>query len=182
MDIVSNYEIAIANLVVAMKGGVVTAELREKLTEAIGDDIELEMDALNAVIVCNLSKAYEGEVTFDKAMKTVKAEYKSLGFNKLLSYEFLEKPITLFFQMKQLGEMKPDDGLNAIKEIYAKNKNCPVEPVKDAIDALVLRLLSHYGAVTEDISFTQEVMSTINGFTEERKNAAVLPSVLVTEM
>ena len=45
-----------------------------------------------------------------------------------------------------------------------------------------MRLLSHMGIVTADLSFTNLVMREINAITEDRKDAAIMPQALVTEL
>ena len=53
---------------------------------------------------------------------------------------------------------------------------------QDALFIYCLRLLSHMGIVTADLSFTNLVMREINAITEDRKNAAIMPQALVTEL
>ena len=52
MEIASNYEIAAANLAIALQTDTVSAEQRSELHAAIGSSIDKLVDALNMVIVC----------------------------------------------------------------------------------------------------------------------------------
>ena len=66
--------------------------------------------------------------------------------------------------------------------IRAYSHRCRCQRVKDALFIYCLRLLSHMGIVTADLSFTNLVMREINAITEDRKNAAIMPQALVTEL
>ena len=52
MEIASNFEIAAANLAIALQTDTVSAEQRSGLRTAIGGDIDKLVDALNMIIVC----------------------------------------------------------------------------------------------------------------------------------
>lgn len=65
---------------------------------------------------------------------------------------------------------------------FDQNGRCSCGRIKDAMNIYCLRLLSHMGVVTADLSFTNCVMREINAITESRKNAAIMPQALVTEL
>ena len=78
--------------------------------------------------------------------------------------------------------LSTDEKIARVKEIFEQNERCGCERVKDALFIYCLRLLSHMGVVTADLSFTNCVMREINAITEDRKNAATMPQALITEL
>ena len=75
MEIASKYEIAAANLAIALQTDTVSVEQRSELRAAIGNSIDKLVDALNMIIVCYNKRMYAGEIAPEKAAKCVKAEY-----------------------------------------------------------------------------------------------------------
>ena len=165
MEIASKYEIAAANLAIALQTDTVSVEQRSELRAAIGSSIDKLVDALNMIIVCYNKRMYAGEIAPEKAAKCVKAEYAGA-----------------FFTRKTLMALSTDEKLAWVKTIFEQNERCGCQRVKDALFIYCLRLLSHMGIVTADLSFTNLVMREINAITEDRKNAAIMPQALVTEL
>lgn len=182
MEIASNYDIAVANLIVAMENNEVSTEQRNAVVEVVGHDLDLMMGALNAIVVAYNAKMYSGAIAAKKAKLYVKSEYNTIGFGEILDYSYLEAAISLFYDRKALRVGQPEDQLKAVKDIYAKNADCPNKRVKDAIASYCLRLLSHFNLVTQDMELTKRIMADINSMSEEDKNAAILPPAIVTEM
>lgn len=79
MEIASKYEIAAANLAIALQTDTVSVEQRSELRAAIGNSIDKLVDALNMIIVCYNKRMYAGEIAPEKAAKCVKAEYAAIG-------------------------------------------------------------------------------------------------------
>lgn len=182
MEIASNFEIAAANLAIALQTDTVSTEQRSELRTAIGGDIDKLVDALNMIIVCYNKRMYADEITPEKAARCVKAEYAAIGFSNVIAYDFFAAAIDLFFARKSLTALSTDEKIARVKEIFEQNERCGCERVKDALFIYCLRLLSHMGVVTADLSFTNCVMREINAITEDRKNAATMPQALITEL
>lgn len=89
MEIVSAYDIASANLAVALSDNVVSTEHRQAMTEAVGENLDNMIDALNTVVSAYNRMVYEGRYQAEKAPLAVKAEYREMGFNKIVNYRFL---------------------------------------------------------------------------------------------
>lgn len=89
MEIASNFEIAAANLAIALQTDTVSAEQRSELRTAIGGDIDKLIDALNMIIVCYNKRMYADEITPEKAARCVKAEYAAVGLSNVIAYDFL---------------------------------------------------------------------------------------------
>ena len=81
MEIASKYEIAAANLAIALQTDTVSVEQRSELRAAIGSSIDKLVDALNMIIVCYNKRMYAGEIAPEKAAKCVKAEYAAIGLD-----------------------------------------------------------------------------------------------------
>lgn len=182
MEIASKYEIAAANLAIALQTDTVSAEQRSELRAAIGGSIDKLVDALNMIIVCYNRKMYGGEITPEKAARCVKAEYAAIGLSEVLAYDYFSSAVELFFARKSLMALSTDEKLAQVKAIFDRNERCGCGRVKDALFIYCLRLLSHMGIVTADLSFTNLVMREINAITEERKSTAAMPQALVTEL
>ena len=162
MEIASKYEIVAANLAIALQTDTVSVEQRSELRAAIGSSIDKLVDALNMIIVCYNKRMYAGEIAPEKAAKCVKAEYAAIGLSNVVAYDYFSAAVGAFF--------------------FEQNERCGCQRVKDALFIYCLRLLSHMGIVTADLSFTNLVMREINAITEDRKNAAIMPQALVTEL
>lgn len=182
MEIVNTYDIASANLAIALETDSVSTEQREAVRTAVGEDIDLMMDALNAVIVSYNAKVYTGKISNEKAEKFVKAEYKAIGFTDMLDYKYLNAPISLFYSRGEFVSIGASEQVGRIKEMWQANQDCPVARVQDAVAIYTLRLLSHLGLITTDLEFTRTVMGVINDLDEARKTAAILPPAIVTEL
>ena len=188
MEIASKYEIAAANLAIALQTDTVSVEQRSELraacgcTAAIGGSIDKLVDALNMIIVCYNKRMYAGEIAPEKAAKCVKAEYAAIGLSNVVSYDYFSAAVGAFFTRKTLMALSTDEKLAWVKTIFEQNERCGCQRVKDALFIYCLRLLSHMGIVTADLSFTNLVMREINAITEDRKNAAIMPQALVTEL
>lgn len=182
MEITSTYEIAVANLAIALSEDAVSTEQRKEIAAAVGGDIDRLIDVVNAFIVHNNAMMYEGKVAANKAKLTVKAEYNAIGFNKVLAYDYLEKPIEVFYDRDAFSKSAPADKVARIKEVFEHNISCPNDRIKVGVDSYVLRLLYHFGLIAEDLEFTKKLMATINGYSVESKEAAILPPAIVTEL
>lgn len=182
MEIASKYEIAAANLAIALQTDTVSVEQRSELQSAVGDDLDKLVDCLNMIIVCYNRRMYDGEITPEKAAKSVKAEYTAIGLSKVLSYDYFAPAVRLFFERKGAAALGTPEKLARIKEIFAQNERCNCQRVRDALHIYCLRLMSHTGIVTVDLAFTRDVMQEINAITEERKGAAIMPQALITEL
>ena len=190
MEIASKYEIAAANLAIALQTDTVSVEQRSELRAAIGNSIDKLVDALNMIIVCYNKRMYAGEIAPEKAAKCVKAEYAAIGLSRcnlasvhsLVAYDYFSATVGAFFTRKTLMVLSTDEKLAWVKTIFEQNERCGCQRVKDALFIYCLRLLSHMGIVTADLSFTNLVMREINAITEDRKNAAIMPQALVTEL
>lgn len=182
LEIASMYEIASANLAIALQTDTVSSEQRLELQTAIGNDIDKLIDCLNMIIVCYNRRMYSGEIAADKAAKSVKAEYAAIGLSKVVSYDFFAPAVELFFDRKSMTTLSAIEKLDRIKEISAQNERCSCQRVRDALHIYCLRLMSHMGIVTVDLAFTRDVMQEINAITEERKNVAIMPQALITEL
>lgn len=182
MEIASKYEIAAANLAIALQTDTVSVEQRGELRAAIGNSIDKLVDALNMIIVCYNKRMYAGEIAPEKAAKCVKAEYAAIGLSNVVAYDYFSATVGAFFTRKTLMALSTDEKLAWVKTIFEQNERCGCQRVKDALFIYCLRLLSHMGIVTADLSFTNLVMREINAITEDRKNAAIMPQALVTEL
>ncbi len=69
MEIASKYEIAAANLAIALQTDTVSVEQRSELRAAIGSSIDKLVDALNMIIVCYNKRMYAGEIAPEKSRK-----------------------------------------------------------------------------------------------------------------
>ena len=181
MEIASKYEIAAANLAIALQTDTVSVEQRSELRAVIGSSDKL-VDALNMIIVCYNKRMYAGEIAPEKAAKCVKAEYAAIGLSNVVAYDYFSAAVGAFFTRKTLMALSTDEKLAWVKTIFEQNERCGCQRVKDALFIYCLRLLSHMGIVTADLSFTNLVMREINAITEDRKNAAIMPQALVTEL
>lgn len=182
LEIASKYEIAAANLAIALQTDTVSVEQRSELRAAIGSSIDKLVDALNMIIVCYNKRMYAGEIAPEKAAKCVKAEYAAIGLSNVVAYDYFSAAVGAFFTRKTLIALSTDEKLAWVKTIFEQNERCGCQRVKDALFIYCLRLLSHMGIVTADLSFTNLVMREINAITEDRKNAAIMPQALVTEL
>lgn len=182
MEICNAYEIAAANLALALERDVVSAEERQAVKEAVGESLDLTMDVLNMLIVSGNAKLCTGKLTAEKAKKLTKAEYKAMGLDAVLQYEQVEPAINLFFERAAFAATDAAAQTGSIAEIYNAGKSCPVERVRDALCIYCLRLLSHFGLVTYDMAFTREVLSDINGMDENRRAEAILPPAIISEL
>lgn len=182
MEIASIYEIASANLAIALQTDTVSSEQRLELQTAIGNDIDKLIDCLNMIIVSYNRRMYSGEIAADKAAKSVKAEYAAIGLSKVVSYDYFAPAVELFFDRKSMTTLSSIERIERIKEISAQNERCSCQRVRDALHIYCLRLMSHMGIVTVDLAFTRDVMQEINAITEERKAAAIMPQALITEL
>lgn len=127
-------------------------------------------------------RMYAGEIAPEKAAKCVKAEYAAIGLSNVVAYDYFSAAVGAFFTRKTLMALSTDEKLAWVKTIFEQNERCGCQRVKDALFIYCLRLLSHMGIVTADLSFTNLVMREINAITEDRKNAAIMPQALVTEL
>ena len=100
----------------------------------------------------------------------------------MVAYDYFSATVGAFFTRKTLMALSTDEKLAWVKTIFEQNERCGCQRVKDALFIYCLRLLSHMGIVTADLSFTNLVMREINAITEDRKNAAIMPQALVTEL
>ena len=183
MAIVTDYEIASANLFVALSRDSVSTEQREQIAAAVGDDLDLMIQTFNAIIVSYNKKAYDGTITFDKAEKFVKAEYKAIGFDKILSYTYFDRVVHLFYTLKrERDHFDFDNVLTIVREMVNRNDKCPVQPVKDSIYVFALRIMSAFDLVGKDLEFTEALMKKINEMSEERKETAAFPHAILTEI
>lgn len=182
MEIASKYEIAAANLAIALQTDTVSVEQRSELQTAVGGNLDKLVDCLNMIIVCYNRRMYDGEITPEKAAKSVKAEYTAIGLPKVLSYDYFAPAVGLFFERKGAAALETPEKLARIKEIFTQNERCNCQRVRDALHIYCLRLMSHMGIVTADLAFTRDVMQEINAITEERKGAAIMPQALITEL
>ncbi len=181
LEIASKYEIAAANLAIALQTDTVSVEQRSELRAAIGSSIDKLVDALNMIIVCYNKRMYAGEIAPEKAAKCVKAEYAAIGLSTW-SHTIISPRRSARSCRKTLMALSTDEKLAWVKTIFEQNERCGCQRVKDALFIYCLRLLSHMGIVTADLSFTNLVMREINAITEDRKNAAIMPQALVTEL
>lgn len=182
MEITSNYQIAVANLAIALSEDTVSTEQREEIAKAVGNDIDRLIDVTNAYIVNANAKMYAGKLTAAKAKSYIKAEYKAIGFGNVLDYKYLEKPFEVFYDRKAFAAASAAEQLKKVKEVYERNQTCPNERIKCGVDSYALRLLYNFGLITEDIGFAKEIMETINGYSTEQKELAILPPAIITEL
>lgn len=179
MQIVSTYAIASANLAMALSENAVSVEHRQAIKEAVGTDLDNMMDALNTVVAAYNRMVYEGKVAPKKAAFGVKAEYREMGFNRILDYTFLEGIVNLFYDR---DTFPGPDSLERIKAIFLTNADCPVPRVKVGVDSYCLRLITNAGLVTQDLAFTKTLMKHINVYSRELMDSAILPAAIVTEL
>lgn len=182
MEIASKYEIAAANLALALQTDTVSAEQRIALREAVGNQIDMLVNTLNMLIVSYNRRMYCGEITPERAEKCVEAEYKAIGLSDVVSYTWFAAAVNTFFVRKAMLEMTPEKKIAQVKEIFSRNERCDCQCVKDAMNIYCLRLMSHMGIVTVDLAFTSAVMREINAITEDRKSSAIMPNALITEL
>mgnify|MGYP006912778004 CR=1 FL=1 len=97
MEIASKYEIAAANLAIALQTDTVSVEQRSELRAAIGSSIDKLVDALNMIIVCYNKRMYAGEIAPEKAAKCVKAEYAAIGLSNVVAYDYFSAAVGAFF-------------------------------------------------------------------------------------
>lgn len=182
MEITSAYEIAVANLAVALSEDAVSTEQRAEIATAVGGDVDRLIDVVNIFIVHNNSKMYEGKITAAKAKSTVKAEYNAIGLGEVMKYYFLEKPIEVFYDRDTFSKSAPTEKVERIKEIFKRNLSCPNDRIRVGVDSYALRLLYHFGLIAEDLEFTKKLMIQINSYSTDHKEAAILPPAIVTEL
>ena len=108
--------------------------------------------------------------------------FVAIGLSNVVAYDYFSATVGAFFTRKTLMVLSTDEKLAWVKTIFEQNERCGCQRVKDALFIYCLRLLSHMGIVTADLSFTNLVMREINAITEDRKNAAIMPQALVTEL
>ena len=111
MEIASKYEIAAANLAIALQ--------RSELRAAIGSSIDKLVDALNMIIVCYNKRMYAGEIAPEKAAKCVKAEYAAIGLSNVVAYDYFSAAVGAFFTRKTLMALSTDEKLAWVKTIFA---------------------------------------------------------------
>lgn len=107
MEIASKYEIAAANLAIALQTDTVSVEQRSELRAAIGGSIDKLVDALNMIIVCYNKRMYAGEIAPEKAAKCVKAEYAAIGLSNVVAYDYFSAAVGAFFTRKTLMRCRP---------------------------------------------------------------------------
>lgn len=182
MEIASNFEIAVANLAIALNDDAVSTEQRTEIAVAVGNDLDKMMEVVNAFVVANNAKMYEKKIDSAKAQKTIKAEYKAIGFEKIVEYRYLERLIALFYDRADFTAMAPARQVEAVREMFEQNRDCSEERVKVGIDSYALRILYNFGLVAEDIEFTKQLMRTINAYNAEQRDKALIPPAIVTEL
>ena len=109
MEIASKYEIAAANLAIALQTDTVSVEQRSELRAAIGGSIDKLVDALNMIIVCYNKRMYAGEIAPEKAAKCVKAEYAAIGLSNVAAYDYFSAAVGAFFTRKTLMALSTDE-------------------------------------------------------------------------
>ena len=121
MEIASKYEIAAANLAIALQTDTVSVEQRSELRAAIGSSIDKLVDALNMIIVCYNKRMYAGEIAPEKAAKCVKAEYAAIGLSNVVAYDYFSAAVGAFFTRKTLMALSTDEKLAWVKTIFEQN-------------------------------------------------------------
>ena len=124
MEIASKYEIAAANLAIALQTDTVSVEQRSELRAAIGSSIDKLVDALNMIIVCYNKRMYAGEIAPEKAAKCVKAEYAAIGLSNVVAYDYFSAAVGAFFTRKTLMALSTDEKLAWVKTIFEQNERC----------------------------------------------------------
>lgn len=181
MEIASNYEIAIANLACALASDTVSEEHRVAI-KASATSVERIIGTLNLFIVSYSNKLLQNSISTEKAAKSVSAEYRACGLSELLNYSVFKPAVEMFFQNKAGSLTDIAAKIAAVSEISAAASECTEERVRDAMQIYVLRLLNNFGLVTYDIPLTRKIMESINTITEERKERAIMPPVLLSEL
>jgi len=182
MNIASKFDIAALNLFVAASEGTVSTEHRMEIFESVAGDLDLMVEALNALIVGHNARVYSGTLSAEKAFKSIKAEYKAIGFGEIVPFDCMEGPLEMLYYRKSSDEIDMDHMFEIIQKMFQKNETCPNERIKCGVYQLALRTITHYNLVAKDISFSRQVIDKVNSYTQEQKDSALLPPAIVTEL
>lgn len=174
MNIATGYEIASADLAVALEREQVTDVHRQAVREAVGRDPQKAVEILNLLIVSYRRRALH------TAPDDVKAEYLSMGLDKITGYCSLEEQVRLFFHAME-GPVGREARLAEIRRLFDAARQDTCEPVRHGSQIFCLRLLTRGGLVTEDIDFTEKLMETIHAIPDTAE-AFLLPPIIASEV
>lgn len=181
MEIASEYELAMANLACALASDTVSDDQRSAIRRSAAG-VDRVVGALNLFIISYCRKLLANEISAEKASLSVSAEYRACGLSDTLEYAGFKPAVDMFFTHKAGALTEIDSRLKAVSSIFEAACSCSEQRVKDAMQIYCLRLLSNFGLVTYDIAFTRKIISAINTITEERKEKAILPPALLSEL
>jgi hypothetical protein len=171
------YDIAVSSYLLELETGEATQETRQALSKVV-DNLWRAMVVTNEVILAALRKVSCGELTVEQGVELSRSEYEALGFGQYLDFDYLALAVAIVLGKEQFLAKKSPQKVDKIGDVFRRNKDCPVEQVKNGIDLFCLRLLTSTGTVTTDLDFTKQLMGVINQLDDREKEDAVAPNIL----
>lgn len=179
---IDDFDILLAEYVVALANDSVTVEMRRQIFDTVNRSYGMLMKVAD-VIVSHCKRCVIEEVrTVDEAIALSRSEYIAIGFSTIVQYKFLAPVVEMFIDGERFADFSDEDKIGRIRSIYESNLNNPNEVLKRAVNIYCLRALLRYRAYLLDTNLIQEIVSIVNQYTREEKDAAILPASIMDSM
>ena len=181
MQIATNFDIALSQYMVMLNADSVTDEIRKDVYDAVGDDNDNYITAVNLVIVTAIDRKNKGIYSTEEAIDFIETEYKGMKFGKkFCSFDYLKPLCALVLDKNSFFGDK--NMVSYVKECYEKGKTCPFAPIRNGIAIYTLRVLFRFDLSMKDIGFASEVANATRALSEDDKKSAIIPPCFIQEI
>lgn len=182
MEILSDYDIALAKYVMESETGEASDATVAELSAAIENDKERYITTVDNLVMIAMRKKDSGS-SETEAIVNLEGEYKRLGLGrKFCSFDYINSFVEILISKSDVA-MKPFSEIrDMISAAYQQGMNCPYTPVRNGLILYTLRLSMRFDILMRDSAFANEVMSQVNMMTQDEKEQAIVPSSFIREI
>jgi hypothetical protein len=176
---IDNFDLLLAEYLGALANNAVNAELRSRITEAVGHSYESVMKVADVIITHCKSRVADGISTVDEAIALARREYINNGFGSIAQYKYLAPIVVLYIDSGNVADYTDEEKAEKVRMIYDANVRNSNANMKRAINIYCLSAIMKYRVYPLVMDMLQDLVAVIDGYTREEKDRAVLPACIM---
>ena len=169
---------AMLNYMIALYDNNLTIEIRDEIKSQI-NSLETCMQVLGEMMTIFRQALLDHKTTAAAAIEFVATEYEYLGMNKYLNYKYINNIVKLNLSLYGLINYTTEETYEMMREIAEFADELTDKTMKTDIYCTLIRILSRYNAVSDNIELTHKVLDYYNALPDEDRGIKILPYALV---
>lgn len=175
MKALNKNSIDIINYICALDNLSITTDIRKQVKTYI-KDINSSIELLDKIISVMRKKVENHSISGEEAYKTIETEYKKLGMNTYLNFEYISELLFIGLTRIEINNYTQEDTITSIKSIIEIADKCEDDNIKHDMYLLCLQILNAFDLIVYNIELTKKILEKVR---EDESTLKVFPLSLI---